>query len=537
MFRWLRTLFAHTPRPRTVESRRPRLEGLEDRLVPTVTYHGGGVLPHVEVQGLYLGSDFYNYSTYYQQTGQLEGFLSSVVNSSYFDALTAAGYGVGRGSYTPGRIGLASINKSFYLNDSTIQSDLQGYISSGALAAPDANRLYVIFVEPGVAVQMSDGSNSQSNFLGYHGAFAGRDAFGNFADIHYAVVTYPGGAVGNAGIPNSSVVDQLTEVASHEIAEAATDPNVNYRGLGWYDDQNNGEIGDLAAGQRVYLGGYAVQRVVDQNDQIMTPAGATAQLRESFVLVGGGYLYKHTYAGWTFLAGGIASISDQGIDQHGQAVIDLVTYGGYAYEYHEGSGYVFLTGGARSAVAGEGVSYVLLTNGALYEHHDAGNYWTYIYGNVASISAGTDRLGVNSVDVVFTYGQAWEHSDESGWHYLMSGVLTASAGRQGVSEILTQTGNAYFYSEASNYLGFLASGVQQLTAGYDAAGGLMIDLVYANGIGYEYRANTGWSYLGSGIQAVSKAHAGVSDVLFGSYLYEHDGNGFSFLAGGVVAAA
>ena len=43
----------------------PTLECLEDRLVPTVTYHGGTLLPHVEVQGMYLGSDWYNISAYY----------------------------------------------------------------------------------------------------------------------------------------------------------------------------------------------------------------------------------------------------------------------------------------------------------------------------------------------------------------------------------------------------------------------------------------------------------------------------------------
>ena len=44
---------------------RPVLECLDDRLVPTVTYHGGALLPHVEVQGMYLGSDWYNISAYY----------------------------------------------------------------------------------------------------------------------------------------------------------------------------------------------------------------------------------------------------------------------------------------------------------------------------------------------------------------------------------------------------------------------------------------------------------------------------------------
>jgi hypothetical protein len=540
MFRWLRNRYAHKPTSRPQADAappRPALETLEDRIVPTVVYNGGALLQHVEVQGLYLGSDWYYNSSLYNMTGQLEGFLHTVVNSSYMDALTNAGYGVGRGSAVGGRIGLVNLNPNFYLTDSAIQSDLQAYISNGGLQAPDANRLYVIFVEDNIAVRMSDGSTSQSNFLGYHGAFAGRDAFGNAADIHYAVITYPGGGVGNAAIPNSTVVDQLTEVASHEIAEAATDPNVNYRALGWYDNQQ-GEIGDITAGQRCYVGGYAVQRLADQNDQAMTPASATGFRPATFVLIGGGYLYEHTSAGWTFLASGIASVSDQGIDLHGRTVVDVVTAGGYAYEYHDGAGFVFLTGGARSAVAGQGASYVLLTNGYAYEHHDAGNYWSFVWYNVSSISAGTDRLGVNMVDVVFTNGAAYERSDESGWRYLMSGVQSASAGRGGHTELLTQGGNAFVYLEAYNYLGYITSGVSQLTAGYDANGNLMIDLVFGNGAGYEYRTDSGWNYLASGIQSVSKADAGVVDILFsGGYLYTHDSGGWTFLTTGAVAAA
>ncbi len=65
-----------------------------------VTYHGGGVLPHVEVQALYLGSDWSTNSALHNQTGQTEGFLNNIVNSSYMDMLTNAGYGVGRGTST-----------------------------------------------------------------------------------------------------------------------------------------------------------------------------------------------------------------------------------------------------------------------------------------------------------------------------------------------------------------------------------------------------------------------------------------------------
>ena len=35
---------------------RPRLEALEDRLVPALLNHGGGVLASIQAQGIYLGS-------------------------------------------------------------------------------------------------------------------------------------------------------------------------------------------------------------------------------------------------------------------------------------------------------------------------------------------------------------------------------------------------------------------------------------------------------------------------------------------------
>src|SRR5262249_17325977 len=54
---------------------------------------------------------------------------------------------------------------------------------------------------------------------------------------------FPTSGDGVAG--STSDLDQLTAVTSHELAEAVTDPNVNYKTLGWYDTVNNVEIADL----------------------------------------------------------------------------------------------------------------------------------------------------------------------------------------------------------------------------------------------------------------------------------------------------
>jgi len=252
---------------------RPQLQPLEDRLQPTVLYYGGAVLPHVETQNVYLGSDWP--SSQNLSTAQaLDRYVGFLVNSPYMDALTRDGYGVGRGSASNGVLDAVGINKQYYLTDSQIRQQVENVIRAG-FAQPDANRLYVVYVEPGGAV-MNDHdynakahrySNSQQDFLGYHGAFAGTDARGRGADIHYAVLPYPGGynpSPGSQGF--ATAFNELTAVSSHEIAEAVTDPNVNYKQPGWYDPQR-GEIGDITEGYYQFLNGYEVQLVANKQDQ------------------------------------------------------------------------------------------------------------------------------------------------------------------------------------------------------------------------------------------------------------------------------
>jgi hypothetical protein len=260
--------------PRSQSRFRPTLECLEGRRTPTVTYHGGALLPHVEVQGMYLGSDWYYNSTYYNQTAQFEAFNRFLPQSSYLDLLTQLGYGVGRGSTSPGIIDTLTLNKNYYLTDSAIRGEIQRFINVGYLQQPDANRLYVVYVEPGVAI-LNDHDNSSTSirdFTGYHGAFAGRTASGYGADIHYAVIAHAGGY--NAILPGLTSFGTMTLTASHEIAEAATDPDVNYRALGWYDDYYGGEIGDINRYEAL-LNGYVVQSIINKYDVAYVPYGAT----------------------------------------------------------------------------------------------------------------------------------------------------------------------------------------------------------------------------------------------------------------------
>jgi hypothetical protein len=501
----------------------------------SVTYHGGALMPHVEVQGLYVGDQWSANPSLNGQCGYLEGFLQKTVDSTYMDALTNAGYGVGRGSSSGGKISLASLAGGSTLSDSTLRSWLGAYAANGTLQWPDANRLYVCFVEPNVIMRGSDGSTSQGGFRGYHGAFFN---WSTFSTIHYAVIAYPRGWVGNSSVSFLSDLDSITKTASHEIAEAATDANVGYSTLGWYDDANNGEIGDINNDRVMYVGGYAMQRVINQHDLNMTPAEATSNRLVSFVLQNNGNVVEVSGGVPTTLTGSVASLSDQGIDNQGHAMVDIVDVWGRAWEYHDQVGWTYLGSGVASAKAGQGVSYLLYNNGTIREYDDATGALRYIFSNGAQIDAGTDVQGVNMVDIVFGGGDAWEFSNESGWSYIASNVYSISAGRQGISDYVTYGAEGHWHSQGGNLDVTVAWGVSQITAGTDQFGNYMIDLLYASGRIDEYRVGSGWSFVWDNGQSIGKAHDGVLSIVFNwGDAYDHDSGGWYFLTGNADTSA
>jgi hypothetical protein len=171
------------------------------------------------------------------------------------------------------------------------------------------------------------------------------------------------------------------------------------------------------------------------------------------------------------------------------------------------------------------------------EYNENNDTWTYIDSGVASIDAGTDKLGVNMVDEIKTSGAAWEHSDSSGWHFLASGVTSVSAGQQGISDFVTIAGNAYSFSEATNLSNFLASNVAAATSGTDQFGNALIDLVYNGGNLWEYRVGIGWSFLDSGVKSIAKGHAGyVAMVVASGNAWGHDST-WHFLTSNAGTAA
>jgi hypothetical protein len=258
---------------------RPAVEQLEDRRVPTVTYHGGALLADAGVEALFLGSDWSSDPTFASQAAQLGTFFQYLTNSSFMDALGSAGYGVGRGSYLDGPVDSVPLGGA--VSDAAIQATLSGSIADGLLQAPDANRLYFVFVAPGVNVATSFGTSAR-DFYGYHSAFVGPTG----VPVNYAVIAYPSGP--NAPYPGLSAFETLTKVSAHELAESVTDPQGDGVGrTAWYDNtwrdpvshQRGAEIADIEDGVILDLGGYVIQGFANRHDRLLIPGGAALDPR------------------------------------------------------------------------------------------------------------------------------------------------------------------------------------------------------------------------------------------------------------------
>jgi Domain of unknown function (DUF4214) len=251
--RWKQPLKRYDPmtwlsRVSSISSRRmrPKVEQLEDRRLLAVTYHGGPLLSHVEVEPVFYGQ-YWNSAAGQQQASDLDSFLSYLTNSSYMDML--AQYRVGRGDVAANGIVAGATSAAASVDDITLQQTLANGITDGSLLPADVNRLYIVFTAPNMDVTKGN-QDSVNNFFGYHDYFTGPAG----APAYYAVIAHP---VGNGTFYNLNVFQTLTKTVSHELAEAVTDPGVG----GWYDARTGNEIGDLADSPRDVglLNGYIVQ--------------------------------------------------------------------------------------------------------------------------------------------------------------------------------------------------------------------------------------------------------------------------------------
>ena len=221
--------------------------------IPNLVNHGGPVIGSVEVVPIYWGAAWAT-GTNATLATQLDGFFDFIVKSSYMDLLTEYGTAattIGRGS----RLASARVTNSEpgtitatgrLVTDAQIQTALQGFIADQTVPATTSNTLYFVFLPPNV-VSMTDNLSScaAGGFCGYHN---------HIGSVHYAVIPF----VDCSGCTfGGKFLDTLTEVCSHELAEAITDPEGN----AWFDPVTGpgDEIGDICNRETTRLGGFLVQ--------------------------------------------------------------------------------------------------------------------------------------------------------------------------------------------------------------------------------------------------------------------------------------
>jgi hypothetical protein len=240
---------------------------------PSLQNHGGPVLGSAQVIPIYWGAAWAT-GTNAQLATQLDGFFDFILTSSYMDLLNE--YSTSTTPIQHGqRLPSAHVTTSEpgtvtagvrQVTDAQIQTAVQGWIANHTVPATTANTLYFVFLPPGV-VSLLGTSQSCQAFCGYHN---------HVGNVYYAVIPF---ANCSGCVFAGQFLDTLTEVASHELAEAITDPALN----AWWEDGPGDEIGDICNRQTTRLGGYLVQTEWSnaQNACVIGPAPTAATPRQS----------------------------------------------------------------------------------------------------------------------------------------------------------------------------------------------------------------------------------------------------------------
>lgn len=138
-------------------------------------------------------------------------------------------------SYTPGNC----------ITDSQLQTEIQNVMTlkgwTGGL-----NKMYLVFTSTGEGSCFDNTSSScaYAQYCAYHGYFGSTTTPTIYANQPYADPNYCFYSAGGQKAPSGDIPsDANVNVASHEITEANTDPELN----AWWDTGNGEEIGDLCA--------------------------------------------------------------------------------------------------------------------------------------------------------------------------------------------------------------------------------------------------------------------------------------------------
>lgn len=199
-----------------------------------LVYQGGRLIKNINVIPIY-----YNQNCAFQT--ELNQFYADLVTSSYMGFFTV-NYNAGGYSFGAGTRGNPFVDSGPY-RQSIKDSEVRTYVTNliGRVPGPTDDTIYAVHFPKNVVISLGNALSCQ-NFCGYHGAFSS-----NGKTVYYMVM--PDFSTSGCRCGGASLAS-YTSVVSHEVSEFVTDPDVNYRTLGWYDwaDGNaGGEIGDICA--------------------------------------------------------------------------------------------------------------------------------------------------------------------------------------------------------------------------------------------------------------------------------------------------
>jgi len=181
--------------------------------VPTITNHDGSVLSSAKIVTIVWTADP-NYKTY-------ESFSDAIGTSDFWKAATSE-YGAGP-ARSGGHVEIATTPPASF-DTSTANDEIDAFIVKGVKGAPangwpvpDDQTLYVLYIPEATAI-LDQGVDACAQNVGYHTETQGVAAHPH---VVYGVVAE------KCHDAMTTVVDNATETAAHEIVEAATDPHTD----------------------------------------------------------------------------------------------------------------------------------------------------------------------------------------------------------------------------------------------------------------------------------------------------------------------
>ena len=262
-----------------------------------LTYFGGPVISNIHVVAVFWGTHVNTAITGAGGNTSIAQFFTDITQSRYIDLLseystigingagspgTSSNQMMGRGQFDGAFTIAPSLcpgTTACSLTDGQIAAELAAQINASHLPQPvsdaqgNVSSFYMIYFPAGVSISLDAVTHSCVQFCAYHS-----NTPANFTPklVPYGVqpdFAPPSGCATGCG-DNAALFDNVTEVTSHEMSEAITDPLVGSATtlaspLAWFDpgpDPANplGEIGDICLGQRATVPAGNTTYVVQQ---------------------------------------------------------------------------------------------------------------------------------------------------------------------------------------------------------------------------------------------------------------------------------